>query len=239
MIIISYGIEKSGSTLAFEMAKAIAEMHGFSQLPLPRELIKGHSATSNIGGDWTDDELASLVRATKGTYVVLKTHHPPGRISTGRVLDLCDQGELKIHVVYRDPRDTLLSMLDHDRAHSRKTGKPRELESLEAAITVLGSRISGLRQWGGLPSLKLCYDEFAFSPVLGPSLIAEDLGLPADPAAVWEMVGDRFTQLNVARPERYKTELSLAEIARIERAFPLYLDVVRGDPSPGWFTRPR
>lgn len=238
MIVISFGIEKSGSTLAFEMAKAVAELHGSRQALLPRELVKGHSEKSNIGGGWTDDELVSLVKATHGTRIVVKTHHPPYRLSTERILELCDQGDLKIHVVFRDPRDTLLSMLDHDRAHSRRTGAARELENLEAAITKLGTRLSGVREWGALPSLKLRYEEFAFDPTFGPTMIAEDLGLPTDPAAVWEIVGGRFTQKNVARPERYKTELSRDEIARIERAFPLYLDVVRGNPPAGWFARP-
>ena len=43
----------------------------------------------------------------------------------------------------------------------------------------------------------------------------------------------RFTQKNVARPNRYATELWPDAAARIERAFPLFLDLVRGKPCAG------
>jgi hypothetical protein len=46
------------------------------------------------------------------------------------------------------------------------------------------------------------------------------------------------TRMNAARLDRYQTELWPDEVQRVERAFPLYLDLVRGNECAGWFTRP-
>ena len=92
-----------------------------------------------------------------------------------------------------------------------------------------------LRRWGWFPSLKLAYEDFAFDRSAGPRLIGQDLGVTIDPQRVWDIVEDRFTQRNVARPQRYRDELWPDEITRIEAAFPLFLDLVRGKPRVGWF----
>ena len=237
MIVISYGIPKSGSTLAFEMARAVFDMNGFSQERLDHGVV-GRGTNINFVHEWSDERLLRLIESTRGRRVVVKTHREPN-VSPESVLELMDAGDLKIQVVYRDPRDTIVSMLDQGVLERRiGAGSFRSVHVLEDGINVLGRHVENLRQWGSFPSLKLRYEDFAFDPTAGPSMIAEALGLPVDPAEVWEVVDRRFTQRNVARPERYKTELSIDEIARIERAFPLYLDVVAGKPPVGWFARP-
>ncbi len=238
MIIISYGITKSGSTLAFEMTRAILESNGFPQDRLDDGLV-GEGSHINFIRTWTDDRLRGLVAAARAARVVVKTHARPD-LTPELVLDLIDTGHLKIQVVYRDPRDAVLSMLDQGR-HSRRIGSRSfaTLWELDDAIAALGRQLPHLREWGSFPSLKLKYEDFAFDPTVGPLMIAQDLGLPVDPAEIWAVVGGRFTQQNVARPERYKTELARDEIAKVERAFPLYLDAVGGEPPPGWFVRPR
>ena len=238
MIIISYGVMKSGSTLAWEMAKAVLELNGYPQNRLPGGLVSEQHPKANIGGGWTDEQFSRLIDAARDLRIVIKTHHPPAQLPTDRVLELCTSGDLKIHVVFRRPHDTLLSMLDYDHSIARSRRRPREFRTLDDAIDALGRRLSALREWGSFPSLKLCYEDFAFDATAGPTMIAQDLGLPADPAEVWEIASQKFTQKNVARPERYKTELSIDEIARVERAFPLFLDVVGGNPPAGWFARP-
>lgn len=239
MIVISYGVMKSGSTLAWEMAKAVLELNGYPQIPILDGLMSERDDHANIGGGWTDEQFLSLVDAARGEKIVIKTHHPPGRLASDLVRELCASGELQIHVVFRRPHDALLSMLDAG-FRARRSGAPAfsEIRVLDDAIATISRQLENLRQWGSFPSLKLRYEDFAFDPMAGPSMIAEDLGLRADPTDVWERVNHRFTQKNVARPERYKTELSRDEIERVERAFPLYLDVVNGNPPVGWFARP-
>jgi hypothetical protein len=239
MIVISYGITQSGSTLAFEMAKAILEIAGHPQERLTDDLVEEENHI-NFVRDWTDERMARLIQAATGTRLVVKTHRGPLALSKAKVFDALDAGELKIHVVFRDPRDTIVSMIDH--AHrERWLGKPGlgELQGFEAAIGRLGRQLPALRGWGSFPSLKLQYEQFAFDRVAGPKLIADDLGVTADPDEVWEMVRDRFTQKNVARPERFRAELWPDELARVERAFPLFLELVRGNPCVGWFEAAR
>lgn len=239
MIIVSFGINKSGSTLAFEMTKAILELNGFPQARLDDHLLGTRWHHINFAPEWTDARLRSLIEAANGTRIVVKTHAGPAAISSNLIVDSIEANELRVHVVYRDPRDTVLSMLDAGFRARRSGGRgPSAIRALDDAIERIGERLEGLRQWGSFRSLKLCYEDFAFDGPAGPTVIAEDLGLEVDPPEVWEIVNQAFTQKNVARPERYKTELSLDEIVRIERAFPLYLEVVRGNPPVGWFARP-
>jgi hypothetical protein len=239
VIVVSFGINRSGSTLAFEMAKAVLELNGYPQQRLEDDLVtEGHHI--NFIRQWTDAKLARLLEATEGSCLVIKTHGGPFALSPAKVCEALDAGELLIHVVFRDPRDTIVSLLEHDvHQRQRRSDDPtwREIRSVDAAIRRVGDRLEALRHWGSYPSLKLQYERFAFDRITGPQLIADDLGLPVDPDEVWEMMRDRFTQRNVGRTRRYKTDLWPAEITRIERAFPLFLELVAGNDL-GWFGVP-
>lgn len=237
MIVVSFGVPKSGSTLAFEMTRAILELNGFAQDRLAVGLVVPE-ADINHQRDWSDDLMTRLFDATRGTKVVIKTHETPSAMSPALLVEALEAGDLKIHVVYRDPRDAIVSMIDQ--GVKVRQGGPliqRSIRGVDEAIVRLGRPLVYLRQWGSFPSLKLQYEKFAFDADAGPRLIADDLGMTADPAEVWERVNRRFTQKNVARPQRHATELWPHEAARIERAFPLFLDLVGGQPCAGWYSR--
>jgi hypothetical protein len=85
--------------------------------------------------------------------------------------------------------------------------------------------------------LKLQYEDFAFDPVAGPQLIADDLEMTADPGEVWDAARRQFTQLYIGQAERYKADLWPDEIERIERSFPIFLELVAGRDL-GWFGAP-
>lgn len=234
MIVVSYGIMKSGSTLAFEMAKAVLELNGFPQSRLSDDLVTaGHRG--NFVGSWSDERLTDLIAATSGNRVVVKTHADPAALSTEKMHAAVDAGDLLLHLVYRDPRDTIASMFEHRVRVDREPTTVTTVRTIGDGIAKLSNQIGHLRRWGAYPALHLCYEEFAFDPIVGPRAIADHLGLPADPARVWEMVDARFTQKNVARSRRYITDLWPAENARIERAFPCFLDITQGTPVPGFF----
>lgn len=238
MIVVSFGVPKSGSTLAFEMAKAILEFDGHPQVRLSDELLQA-DLTYNFANHWSDDNLARLVDDTRRTKIVVKTHRGPDGLSTDLVQALVASGDLRIHVVYRDPRDTVLSMLDHGvRSRARGLSAFAQLRSLDTAVERLGTRLAALRQWGSFPSVKLPYERFAFDPTWGPRQIAADLGIETDPELVWEGLRSARTKRNIAQPQRHRTDLWPDERARIEEAFPLYLELVRTGSCPGWFERP-
>lgn len=234
MIVISYGIRKSGSTLAFEMAKAVLELDGHPQTKLTDEIVNG-SKKFNVVRSWTDDRLSRLIAETDGARIVVKTHRPPDRLSTGVLFRALESGLVKIHVTYRDPRDTVLSLLDHGaRSRSRNEQTLSQIVEVDDAIGRLRSDLRSLRHWGVFPSLKLLYDDFAFDPSRGPQLIADDLGVHVEPDAVWQLVNSRHTKRNVVKPHRYRSEMSAEDAARIERAVPNFLRLVERNEL-GWF----
>ena len=235
MIVIAYGVEKSGSTLGFEMAKAVLSLNGFEQVRLPDELVNTPPLEINQFGPCTAERIASLIEYTKDTWIVVKTHHPP-QIPAIELLEHIDAGDAKIQVSYREPRGHVLAMLDWYR--ERTEGRER-VDTLEAAVKLLQRRLGNLRRWGSFPSLKLQYDEFAFDRVRGPKIIAEHLGVTVDPEEVWAIVNHASTKRNVARPHRYRTEMSARDLADVEAAFSEYLRLT-DDHDLSWFGwRPR
>jgi hypothetical protein len=239
MIVVSYGVQKSGSTLAFEMLCAILELHGHRQEKLPGHLVSPTARVNQVGR-WTDEILGELIERSRGTAIALKTHTSPPADCNARIRESLAMDELKIHVVYRDPRDTILSMIDDGvRARTLDRGTSHlDVRTVDDAITMLGPRLAHLRRWGGFPSLHLRYEDFAFEAVVGPRLIARDVGMDADPDYVWGVVQSKYTRRNVARVHRHVTDLWPEESARIERAFPMFLALVRGNPCAGWFEVP-
>ena len=236
MIVISYGLMKSGSTLAFEMARAALELAGHPQEQLPA--LANPDIDFNLAMGWSDEQIEQLLEESADRIIAVKTHGSLWGVDLDRMREHIASGELRVHVVYRDPREMLISMLDHGfRARSGGDVAFIDTWTLDDAIRRLGVQVYWFTHWAELPCLKLRYQDFAFDPTFGPSAIADDMGVDVDPARVWDAVNQRFTQKNEARPERYKTDLWPDELERIERAFPLFLELVRGNDL-GWFTSP-
>jgi len=228
MIVVSFGVRKSGSTLAAEMVRAVLELNGFPREVLPESLVR--RSDYNALDRWSDEAMARLVECTRGSAALVKTHGPPDPLTLAALFRHLELGDVKIHLVYRDPRDTVLSMLD-ERA---KRGKSCALDEV---IDRLRANVRKLRRWGAFPALRLCYDDFAFDRALGPQLLADDLGLSVDPDEVWRLVEQRHTRRNVARPHRHRTEMAPEVAAPIEAAVPDFLSLVeQGDL--GFFDRP-
>jgi hypothetical protein len=236
MIVISYGIMKSGSTLAFKMTRAVLEQAGHLQ-DLLADAAVSHGGALNLVMGWSDETIDRLIEKTAGRVLALRTHGALWGVDLGRLRGHIASGDVRIHVVYRDPREIVISMLDHgvrSRGGDNDTSF-RDTWTLDHAIRRLGVQVYWFTHWASLPCLELRYQDFAFDPTFGPVSIADDLELDVDPARVWETVNGQFTQKNEARPDRYKTDLWPEELERIERAFPLFLELVRGNDL-GWFT---
>ena len=234
MIVVSQGPTKSGTTLAFEMACATLELNGWPQRTLPDGVVtEGHHI--NFVHGWDDAALLALVEETRGERIVVKTHGPPD-LSPALVDRLIAAGELRIHVVVRDPRDQVLSMLDAGRA-ARAEGSASfsRIETIDDALFQVHRQLARTRAWGSRASLRLVYDHFAFDRPSGPCLLAADLGVAPDVDGVWAIVDGRFTQRNVARPGRYRSELEPAEAARIAAEFPDLIARVIEAGDLSWF----
>ncbi|WP_112322714.1 sulfotransferase domain-containing protein [Oceanibium sediminis] len=212
-LFISYGLTKSGSTLAFQLTSVALEQAGF---PQPRLTVPGLVVSHKINAiEHVDEVQAKQVRdelTRLGGPIVVKTHTRPDPALVAMVT----QGRAKLHVVVRDPRDIALSMLDNGR-RSRARGKPAFSEFVTLADTFQGldDQLRTLSQWAALPEARvLQYDTLAFDTVTAAGDILAHLGIPGDPGRIAEEVlNHRFTQRNVARRDRHRSEMPAADSA--------------------------
>ena len=226
MIIVSFGLMKSGSTLAYEMARTILELAGEPQEFLGEDLVMPWPQL-NFVQEWNDESLTALLQATQGRRIVIKTHHSLAPVDASLIRSAVESGDMRVHVTYRDPRDIVLSMLDHGfRARTGTDLAFRDTFTVEDGMWLLAGQLLWIREWLALPSLKLRYEDVVADAAYAPTAIAGDLGVDVDLEEAWRIVSGRFTQQNEGLPERYKSDLWPDEIEKVERAFPLFIDLV-------------
>jgi hypothetical protein len=226
MIVISFGMRKSGSTLGYRMAGAVLELSGFPQVQLPDGVVEPGKEI-NVVRFWSDGHLSRLLDASEGQRIVVKTHTAPGPVTLGVLFDAIEAGNVRINVIFRDPRDTVLSILDHA-ARSRASDETpfKNVFTIDDAVRKICKGLTALWQWSAYPSLKLLYDDFAFDPVRGPMLIAEQLGVSVDPQQVWARLEGAPTKKNVAMAHRHRSQMAADDAARIASELPEYVELV-------------
>ncbi len=113
MIVISAGLQKSGSGLFFNLTNDILQAAGEEDARQIRKqfglegLIEHYNC--NVG-ELSWEKLKPLISLHfKGKNFVIKTHEPPTSISTW----LARLNILRPTFIYRDPRDVVLSALNH------------------------------------------------------------------------------------------------------------------------------
>jgi hypothetical protein len=232
LIYISYGMRKSGSTLAFELTRAILEQNGYWQKRLSRNAVPSDAAINFVHRlsaarlERIESEARSL-----GYPIVLKTHVAPTRDVEAWVRS----GRIQGHCVYRDPREMALSTMDHGR-RARANGEQAfaGIETLDDAIRDIRRQVPWFRAWARLPGFTpLSYDQVAFDTQATVRLLCEQIGLAADPAEVERIAKTtRFTQYNKGVPGRAK-ELAPEDGARILEEFRgFYEEFIEARPAP-------
>lgn len=228
MLVFSYGVPKSGSTLAFQMARAAAFLSGHSQGLLPPPLsTPGHRV--NFHQRLDVDVLRRVAERSGDRILVIKTHDAPGEAWAAAYRDLAARGQAKAIVNHRDPRDICLSLCDAGRmARARGESAFAEFVTLDDAARRVQGYLAELNAWRGLPGLlELRYEVCAFRMNEAISAIRAHLGLrgPAWPVRFF-VRHIAFTHRNKAVPERHATELNAADGARLDMAFAPYLDAM-------------
>src|SRR5262245_54082063 len=105
MLILCYGIPKSGSTLAFELANGMLATVGWKPKKLPATLVSpGHSVNflEKVDVRVIDNLLAAV---PPGGYLCIKTHAKLDRKTFRHLEELQAQRKVQIIASYRDPRD--------------------------------------------------------------------------------------------------------------------------------------
>ena len=230
LIYISYGMRKSGSTLAFELTRALLERSGFKQKRLPQAVVPG-DASINFVHRLSEAQLEGIEREARarGGPIVLKTHQPP----TPAVEAWLRAGRIQGHCVYRDPREIALSLMDHGR-RARASGDSAfaNIHTLDDALKDVRRQVPHFMSWVRLPGIiPLYYDDVAFDSQDVVRRLSAQTGLAADPAKVERRVKSwRPTQYNKGVPGRAR-EMSPQDSARVIEQFrDFYAEFI--DPRP-------
>ncbi len=225
MLVFSYGIPKSGSTLAFELAKAVARLGGHRQPLLPEALLPGGHKV-NFAQDLTVPALRGLAAAAAGRILLVKTHACPGQDWVAAYRALAAQGLASAHVNHRDPRDICLSLLDAGRlARSRGEQAFAEFTTLETTVPAVRRYLREQSIWAALPrTLRLDYATCAFRMAEAVAAIQAELGIsgPNWLVRLW-VQRFAFTYRNKAVPARHEAELTPAEAEWLAREFAAWL----------------
>lgn len=228
MIVFSYGIPKSGSTLAFQIARAVAVLGGSPQWRLPPPLATpGHRV--NFQQVLDAGLLRRAAERAGDRILVVKTHDAPGPDWAAAYRDLAERGQAAALISHRDPRDICLSLLDAG-ALARRRGEAAfsEYATLEDAALRVRGYLAEMERWHGLPGLlHLRYETCAFRMEEAIAAVATHLGVrcPGWPVRFYvERIA--FTHRNKAIPERHRAELTAEQRAPLDAAFAGYLDAM-------------
>jgi len=219
LLYFSYGMTKTGSTLAFQLVRTALDLCGFPQDRVPLDVVNP-VLKRNFVNHISDRQLHELKEEAKkrGYPIVLKTHMRPDP----GVVEMMQTGEAVAHASYRDPRDMALSMLDHAEK-SRNEGEENfaELSSLPQVLENIRHQHDSLTAWLRLPgTMPLYFEDIAFNTVQTAKRILTRLNLNIDPVVLADIVHtQRFTQKNKALRLRYPTEMNPKDAKMIGAEF--------------------
>ncbi len=206
LIYVSYGMAKSGSTLAFRLVSAVLEQAGLGQEDVDlRPLIQG--ADRRFVEVIRPRELAALreIAEARGRIVAVKTHSGLWDC----VLRGLEEGWIAAHAVARDPRDVALSMMDAARQGRGWGGRTRPYGGIEETAPVIRAQVEKFQKWAAAPNvLPLAYEPIAFGAAGEAARIAAQLGLTVDAEAAAKAALAAGTNLNVGRPRRHRQEMA-------------------------------
>lgn len=247
MIVISYGIPKSGSTLAFELLRGMLRTAGFEQEVFYNDVrdvstVNPERARNFISGI-TKEKLTSIIeRAGPDRIIALKSH-------SGFPDDMFQwlekvQGERNVQVIasYRDPRDICLSLMDSG-AKAREKGKKTfsGIQDLEEAAHKVKNRIKEFRKWAALKgTLRLNYDTVAFEPNSAMDAIESVLNIKSDRERTMEYAfSEAHTLKNKAKRARYLDEMDDEQKQAMQKIFGRFIARVCEQNDQAWFNNYR
>ncbi len=241
MLILCYGITKSGSTLAFELVKGILESAGHPQPRLSDDVVNpGHGV--NYIQPLDRRRMNQLIEAVGDRWIAVKTHAGFADPLFPLLEKMERKGQLRVIASYRDPREICLSLIDAGVA-SRAAGKKEfsDVRDLDSAIPRVSEQILKFRKWGALRNtLRLDYDTVAFDTDIAIDRIEHSLGIVGDrDRAKHHAFAGAFTQKNRGERHRAHKELSPEQDAKLREAFAEVLENVYEKNDERWFSSQR
>lgn len=249
-LFLSYGMPKSGSTLAFELTRTMLELAGVPQDKLGGGVIST-TADVNFVLELNGESFKALKEQTRSLAkpLVIKTHSK----LFPRVKNALASGAVLGHAVCRDPRDIALSMLDAAReGRAWGTGPDGPFRTVADTEKRLHAGIRHFLAWAETPNvMPIHYERLAFDTAAVAGEIATQLGIETDLERVIGIVTrEKFTQLNQGISQRWKTQMDPSDARRLEKQFADFIGRFCADvpqhPAPvmpkarfftGWFRR--
>ena len=244
MLILCYGMPKSGSTLAFELVRGMLRDAGYPQ----DVFINDHRHADDLQGtglgirnfakNLSEKKIAEIASEIgPDRKIAVKTHSAMPAGTFGLLEEMQQKGEIQIVASYRDPREMCLSLLDAARKNTRDgTNAFGGKADLETAAQGVERRIRDFREWASVKgALRLDYDTTAFLPDNAMDKIEPVFGFTCDRAAVKQYAyKEAYTQKNKARRARYK-ELSPEQNAELMDRFGDFIRRVCDLDDQSWF----
>ena len=178
-LFLSYGMPKSGSTLAFELTRTMLELAGVPQDKLGGGVVSA-TADVNFVLELDGESFKQLKEQTRSlaTPLAIKTHSK----LFPRVRNALASGAVIGHAVCRDPRDIALSMLDAAReGRAWGTGPDGPFRTVADTEKRLRASIRHFLAWAETPNvMPIHYERLAFDTAAVAAEIAAQLGITAD-----------------------------------------------------------
>jgi hypothetical protein len=231
MLVPCYGIQKSGSTLTFELVKGVLQTAGFEQTFLRNERFKAGVPVPQSARNYieriTKEKIEGLIAEIgSDRRIAVKTHGAFPDEMFPWLEEMQARRELQVIVSWRDPRDICLSLLDAgERSRRIKAGAFTELQTLDAAAAYVSKRIARYRKWAALRgTLRLDYDAVAFAPDAAIDAIEKDLGVASDRVQAKQYAFEEAdTRKNKALRDRHLDEMTAEQMAKLEKTFHRFL----------------
>lgn len=219
-LFISYGMTRSGSTLAFETEKAILEKYG---MPQEKIIIEGlESWIENYLPEKYLSDINSLKKINEKTlanFVVFKTHGAANE----KLLKFIRKFKIPVTISVRDPKDIVISLLEISKKNRsiNETGFINII-SFKDALKNIEEDLWRLETWRPLieediakviPYEETIKDaeiliEYLANITSKPKLLISDIR---------KITKKRFTQFNVGVAGRGQNSLNQIEIFKVER----------------------
>lgn len=234
MVVFSYGIPRSGSTLAFRIATCVAALGGHRQ-SLQHWDLRLAEQRLRVNGAWEldPDVLTRLAEKFRDGILVVKTHSLPSPLWIATYSALASSNLVSAHVNHRDPRDICLALLDAGAmARARHDSTFSEFVSLDVAVDAVARCLNAIAVWDHLPNVvTLRYEINAFRTDEAIDTIKAHFGVRCSNALVrFYLRWIAFTQRNKAIPERHRGELNPAMAAQLSERFGDYLQRMGYEP---------
>lgn len=237
MIVISAGMHKAGSGLYFNLTndllvaagmqdvREIKEKHGFT------DLLKHYNC--NIG-ELVENNLEPLLPIHEsGSSFVVKTHRAP----TSFLKRLMKQGVVKVTCIYRDPRDVVLSAMDHGKKIREKGGNHSFVHCTTTAETtprVKSWLETSIMDWLKLKDvLSVKYEELLENPTRELEKLCNFLGIDyshIDLQTLYKKyrsgnlddAAKGYLHFNVGKAGRFHSTMSVEDLEICNRHFSKY-----------------